>query len=281
MTHPDFIIIGAMKSGTTTLAAQLAAQQGLFLTDPKEPNFFSDDEIHARGPDWYAGLFAAAPPGALKGEASTHYTKLPTYPDTVRRLAAAGPAPKLIYMIRNPLDRAVSHYIHEWTTGEIRTDLETALERHPTLTEYGRYGMQIAPFAETFGPDRILLTSLEGLKADPEGELGRISAFIGLETPPVWQSDLGARNVSAERFRKLPFQRLLVDNPLARALRHALVPKALRERVRRARSITRRPELSEAARARLIPIFAADRDALARVFPDDPALGLCYPFLAP
>ena len=59
---PDFIIIGAMKCGTSTLAAQLACQDGVFLTTPKEPNFFSDDEIYARGHGWYRSLFAAAAP---------------------------------------------------------------------------------------------------------------------------------------------------------------------------------------------------------------------------
>ena len=86
---PDFLIIGAMKSGTSTLQAQLAVQPGLFMTTPKEPNFFSDDDIYAKGIDWYRSLFDAAAAGDLKGEASTHYTKLPDYPDTVTRLAAS------------------------------------------------------------------------------------------------------------------------------------------------------------------------------------------------
>ena len=63
MTTPDYIVIGAMKCGTTTLAAQLGAQSGLFMTTPKEPNYFSDDDVFARGPDWYSALFDAAAPG--------------------------------------------------------------------------------------------------------------------------------------------------------------------------------------------------------------------------
>ncbi|MGR3434230.1 MAG: sulfotransferase, partial [Shimia sp.] len=73
MPYPDFLIIGAMKCGTTTLAAQLGRQDGVFVCDPKEPFYFSDDAVHARGPDWYRGLFAAAAPGDLKGEGSTRY----------------------------------------------------------------------------------------------------------------------------------------------------------------------------------------------------------------
>ena len=97
---PSLAVIGAMKSGTTTLQVQLAAQTGVFMTTPKEPNFFSDDDVFAKGAGWYKGLFADAAPGDLKGEASTHYTKLPTYPDCLPRLAQMLDAPRLIYVIR-------------------------------------------------------------------------------------------------------------------------------------------------------------------------------------
>ncbi|HTO70120.1 MAG TPA: sulfotransferase, partial [Myxococcota bacterium] len=80
MRLPDFAIIGAMKCGTSTLHEQLALRSGFFMSRPKEPNFFSDDDQYARGVGWYAGLFAGAAPGQLCGESSTHYTKLPTYP---------------------------------------------------------------------------------------------------------------------------------------------------------------------------------------------------------
>ena len=68
MALPDFLIIGAMKCGTSTLQAQLAAQPGIFMTTPKEPNFFSDDAIYANGLGWYEDLFAGAGPDDRKGE---------------------------------------------------------------------------------------------------------------------------------------------------------------------------------------------------------------------
>lgn len=278
--RPDFILIGAMKCGTTTLAAQLAAQPGLFMTAPKEPNYFSDDDIFARGPDWYGALFAPAPEGALKGEASTHYTKLPTHPRTVERLQAAGVRPRFIYMIRDPIERAISHYIHEWSKEVMEADPALAFAHHPELVEYGRYGHQIAPFLSAFGPGSVLLTSLEQMTRAPETVLAEVCRFIGMEGTPAWDHSLGAQNVSAERFRKLPLHRLLVGNPAARALRHALVPKTLREKVRRARSIDERPRLPEGLRRELMRDFAEDRGLLARQFPGHPALDLCYPFLS-
>ena len=86
---PDFVIIGAMKCATSTLHEQLARQPAIFMTTPKEPNFFSDPDIWAKGMDWYRALFTGAGPHDLKGESSTHYTMLPTYPEAVPRIKAA------------------------------------------------------------------------------------------------------------------------------------------------------------------------------------------------
>lgn len=278
MSHPDYMIIGAMKCGTTSLAAQLGTQDGLFMTDPKEPYYFSDDPVFAQGPDWYAGLFADAAPGDLTGEATTHYTKRPDYPDTIARIQAAGLAPKLIYMIRNPMVRIVSHYIHAWSEGWLRDPIETALESYPRLVEYGLYGWQIAPWIDAFGPEAVLLTSLERQKLEPKAELARIAAHIGLQGP-VRLPEVEAQNVSSERVKKLPLHGLLVDHPVSAALRRALVPKALRNRVRNARKIKSRPQIPDAARPELQARFAADRTRLESFFPGDPSLDLAYPFL--
>lgn len=267
MPLPDFLIIGAMKAGTTTLQAQLAAQPGVFMSTPKEPNFFSDDDVFARGRGWYEGLFADAAPGDLKGEASTHYTKLPTYPETVARMRAMLPSPKLIYVLRDPLERAISHYRHEWTTGVMGNDVRAAFAAHPELVDYSCYAMQIAPFVEAFGRDRILLLHADDMKRDPDGVMALIGAHLG--RPDLrWDHALGEKNVSTERFRKLPMHGVLVDNPVARALRHTLVPKRLRERVRRMRAPKASADLPETLTDELRRRFAADEVELARLFPD-------------
>lgn len=275
---PDFLLIGAMKCGTSTLQTQLALQDGVFMTTPKEPNFFSNDEIYVRGRQWYEDLFANAALGDMKGEASTHYTKLPTYPDTLSRMRELLPAPRLIYMIRNPLARAVSHYIHEWTQGAMLGNPYQAFRSHPELVEYGCYGMQIAPYIEAYGTDRVFLTSLEQIKADPDGEFSRISRFLDLSEKNGWSYGLPPQNVSAERIRRFPLQGLLVDNPVARTLRQALVPKRLRRWVRSSRTMKFRPEIPPQLEESMKARFLKDRARLAEFFPDHPALNFCYPF---
>jgi len=274
---PDFVIIGAMKCATSTLATQLALQEGIFLTDPKEPNFFSDDAVHARGLDWYARLFDPARPGDLKGEASTHYTKLPTHPQTLARLKPVLPETRIIYMIRNPMDRALSHIVHEWSRGHLGRNADEAVGRAPEIVEYGRYAMQVAPWIEAYGSEAVLLTSLEQLKADPQGEMARIGAHLNLPDI-VWQTEIAAQNVSADRVRRLPFHGLIVDNALATGLRRVLMPKSVRAFIRKRRTIGDRPAFGPEARRQLEETYLADRAMLAAFFPGHPVLDLAYPF---
>ena len=131
---PDFVIMGAMKCATTTLHKQLAAQLGIFMSTPKEPCFFSNDEVYHKGLDWYQSLFRGAAPGEICGEASTNYTKMPTYPATVDRMQRHLPHVRLIYIMREPIDRLGSHYAHDWTLGDISVPIDQAIDEHPEFS---------------------------------------------------------------------------------------------------------------------------------------------------
>lgn len=278
MALPDFIIIGAMKCGTSTLAQQLGAQPGIFMTTPKEPNFFSDDAVWARGTDWYRGLFDAARPGDRKGEASTHYTKLPTHPDTIARLRPLVPHPRLVYLIRDPVDRLVSHYIHEWTMGVMSGSIDEAVENHPELVEYGCYGAQMAPWIEAFGRDAVMVQTNGRMKSDPQALLSEVAAFIGHQGAVEWL-DLPPENVSAERIRRRPLDRVLIDSAAATWLRRKLVPQGVRDRIKAGRQMRERPVLSPEARARVEARFAEDHRQLAAITGRRADIDACYPFL--
>ena len=279
MTLPDFVIIGAMKCGTSTLATQLGSQDGIFVTTPKEPNFFSDDPVHAKGLAWYEQLFADAAPGDLKGEASTHYTKLATHPHTVARMAAVLEAPRLVYLIRDPVARLVSHYMHEWSMGVLHGPLETVLDRHPELVDYSLYGRQLDPYVTHFGRDRILVMGLEEMQAAPQQALEKVCAFLGYPHRPAWQADRARENASSERIRRFPLHGLIFDNPVASALRRSLVPQGVRDRIKRARQMQTRPVLSGPRRRALEATFAKDFEMLQTLFPGRPDLARSYPFI--
>ena len=269
MRQPDFIIIGAMKSATSSLHVQLGSQPGIFMSEPKEPNFFSDDDQYRRGVDSYFGLFANADENDLCGESSTHYTKLPEYPKTVSRMKALLPAPKLIYVMRHPVARMVSHYNHQWTQNVIRCDINEALTHYPELINYGRYSYQLEPYLESFGRASILPVFFEAVKRQPQKELERVARFIGYDGPVVWSDDLAKQNASAERMRRFPGYRLLVDFPPMAHLRRTLVPQAVRDRVKS--RLAKKPvvELGAATMARLEATFDEDLGVLSAWFDVD------------
>jgi sulfotransferase family protein len=259
---PSFVIIGAMKSATSTLYEQLRRQPGIFMPALKEPNFFSDANQFAKGLDWYGELFAEAAPDDIVGEASTHYAKMPTYPETVHRLHDCLGTPKLVYVMRHPVDRLVSQYMHQWGEGDIRVPLEHALTEHDELVAYSLYAEQLQPYIATFGKANILPMFFDRILSDPHGELARLCSFIGYTGTPNWFDDKGRVNASAERVRKFPLYDLLIDHPAAEVLRRRLVPKTLRNRIRSALTVGEKPILTEDVRRQLNRTFDADLSTL-------------------
>ncbi|HMB05265.1 MAG TPA: sulfotransferase, partial [Isosphaeraceae bacterium] len=256
---PDFIIIGAMKSATSTLHEQLAVQPGIFMSRPKEPNFFSNDEIVARGPDWYRALFAAADWRDLCGESSMHYTKLPTYPRTIERMIRALPRVKLIYIMRDPIDRLVSQYLHYSIRGEIDVPIDEALARHPELTDYSRYSMQLEPFLGAFGPESVLPVFFERLVKHPQAELERICRFIGYEGQPRWDCVMRAQNVTSEQMRKSVLREMIISLPVLSGLRRRLVPRRWSECLKALWRVSpERPRLRSESVDRLRAVFDGD-----------------------
>ena len=116
MTLPTFLIIGTMKGGTTSLYRYLRQHPEVFMPERKELNFFVDEYAGppidppeernwSRGITWYEHQFADAERERAVGEASANYSRHPTYPGVAERIAAVVPNVKLIYVMRNPIDR--------------------------------------------------------------------------------------------------------------------------------------------------------------------------------
>lgn len=259
---PDFIIVGAMKCMTSTLHEQLAAQPGIFMTTPKEPYYFSNDEVFAQGEAWYRDLFSAANSGDLCGESSTHYTKLPTYPQTVERMHAAFPDLKLIYVMRHPIDRLVSQYVHEWSVRRIDCPIDAAVDKLPEMVDYSRYAYQLEPYLSTYGPDRILPVFLERLQAAPQAELERIGQFLGAADRLVWVDDRSRQNASQERMRSSWLRDAIAYAPGVSWLRRTFVPRSIRNRIKQLWKLSAKPTLSRGVEERLRGIFDADLQQL-------------------
>lgn len=241
---PDFIIIGAMKCATSSLHEQLAQQPGIFMSELKEPNFFSNDEQYAKGMDWYLSHFQDASPTDLCGESSTHYTKLPTYPQTIERLQKYLPQAKFIYVMRHPIDRLISQYIHEWSQRVISVDINQAIYQHPELIEYSLYTKQLTPYFEAFEQEKVLPVFFEEMLTNSQEELERICQFIGYKSQAKWDNELAASNVSNQRMIKSKWRDLLVETPGLKQLRRWFIPKGFRDWVKTFWTIKQKPELS-------------------------------------
>jgi sulfotransferase family protein len=263
MTKPDFIIIGAMKSATSTLHTQLSLQPSIFMSTPKEPNYFSDDEQYALGDKWYESLFSNAEKDDLCGESSTHYTKLPDHPHTIERMKQCLDNPKLIYVMRHPIDRLISHYIHQWTQNVIKCDINQAIERYDELTAYSCYAMQLEPYFEQFGKENVLPIFTEAIKDSPQEQLQKIANFIGYKGAVSWHGETEPQNVSRERIRAFPGYDFLVKSKVMTQLRRCLVPPIIRNKIKNNLSMQHRPEISEHQLKYLTTIFDQELSKLS------------------
>lgn len=244
----DFYIIGAMKSATSTLHEQLARRQAFFMSEPKEPNFFNDDALYPAQFSWYENLFALATDEQICGESSTHYTKLPTFEHTAERIFKHTPQARLVYIMRHPTQRLVSHYIHEWTEGRAGSDISHEVMTDPQYVAYSSYAYQLAPFLERFDKRQILPVFFEHLTVSKTQELERIARFLGdtSEETFVWHRDVERTNVSSQRMRKSSTREALLSIKAVRSAK-SILPAPVVERIKRIWTMRSRPVLSDEA----------------------------------
>ena len=165
---PNFIVIGAMKAGTTSLFQYLRDHPDVFMSSPKELHFFS-----ARGGkdlDWYEAHFAAAGTAIAIGEASASYTTYPDSEGVPERIAEVIPDARLIYLVRHPIERMRSHYLHRIGAGKERLPIEQALIDDPIYLGTSRYAARIERYLRCFPREQILIIRSEDLLAMRESE---------------------------------------------------------------------------------------------------------------
>lgn len=177
----DFIILGAQKCATTTLFDTLALHPRLVGSSDKEPHFFS------KGGDWrhrveeYHRLFTPRP-DALYFEGSTGYTFYPHQKLEIwKDLHAYNPALKFIYVVRDPVDRIVSAYVHNAGRGHVKNTLDRTLRTEPIYMDISRYYLQIKPFVETFGRENVLLLEFNDLIRQRRATMAKVMDFLGLD----------------------------------------------------------------------------------------------------
>jgi Sulfotransferase domain len=179
---PNFVVIGAMKSGTTSLFHYLQVHPQAHLSPLKEVDFFVEEKNWRRGLDWYRGQFEGAGPDVRAiGEASTIYTKFPKYRGVAERMARTIPDARLIYLVRDPIERIRSHYQHRVLSGAERLPIDRAVLEDHRYLDCSRYAMQIERYFEHFPRERILLATSEELRSNRLPTMRRIYSFLQID----------------------------------------------------------------------------------------------------
>jgi hypothetical protein len=186
---PNFIVIGAMKSGTTSLFHYLQAHPQAHMSPLKEVEFFVEEKNWRRGFDWYRAQFAGARPETIAiGEASTAYTKYPEFKGVPERIAQHLPDVRLIYIVRDPIERIRSHYQHRVQSGAEREPLERAVLEDDRYVNCSRYAMQIERYLPHFPREHVLLVTSERLRSSRAETLRSVYGFLGID--PTFVSDV-------------------------------------------------------------------------------------------
>jgi len=178
---PDFVVIGAMKAGTTSLHHYLDAHPGICMSSRKDTTFLAPRLAGDRDMDWYRGLFADDE--CLTGETSVGYSQHPAVTGVPGRLCELNPDARIVYVVRDPIRRLLSHYMHNLAQGRERRPIDDALE---TLDDNhyancSRYAMQIDQYLAHFDRERILVIAAEALAGDRAGTMRRLFAFLGVD----------------------------------------------------------------------------------------------------
>jgi hypothetical protein len=278
-----------MRSGTTALHDVLGRHPDIFMSEVKEPAFLADpaelaldsrvasEAGFAANPSAYLALFRDAGDVPYVGESSTHYTKLPRITGVAARMAAFAPDARILYFVRNPLERALSHYRFAVKRKTERRGMLDAIMADPFYCAVSDYATQLQPYVDTFGLDRIWVGTLEAMAADPGTELERLYDWLGVAHPDDAPRRFPKRNAIADGLaiaRGPGTLHRIGKKSVYQRLARSVAPKAARDGIRRVltRPVNpdelRDPDAMAYLRRTLIPRVAAFETLIGRSFPE-------------
>ena len=180
-TLPNLIIIGAMKCATTSLHYYLDQHPAISMSRIKELRFFVAERNWTRGIDWYRTHFDSN--ASIRGEACPGYTMYPRFSGVAKRMFETIPNAKLIYIVRDPIARITSEYMHRHLSGELRRPLNEIMETKvgEWFLMTSRYHRQLEEYLPYFSAENILILTTESLRDDRQATLARLFRFLGVD----------------------------------------------------------------------------------------------------
>jgi len=274
---PDFIIIGEMRCGSTTLWEMLDRHPAVAFPEEKELHFFDDrDGKWGRGVDWYGGLFRHIGRGMAAGEATPDYL---FHDGACERIAATVPGAKLLVILRDPKERAWSHYWHNIRRGRETLGFDEAMKAeagrmaspdvairsHFSYVTRGHYVRRLRYFERIVGRDSLSVVFLEDLIADPERCMRQVCAHLGIDAVPEVLTRMPPQRNKAD-YPRWPALSALTrrmmkgvrGNPLLR-----LPAEAFAKATRPFRTYSGQTRMDPATRDRLAEVYRASDAELA------------------
>jgi hypothetical protein len=192
MTAPNFFIIGAHKAGTTSLYNYLRGHPQVFLPSEKEP-------VHLTRPDFddpavqrdYLALFDGAGDALAIGEACTRKAWFPLFVGAPERIARLAPQAKIIYLLRDPVERMRSQYVDAVASGRERREITAALLTGAAYCYPSRYALQVDQYLRVMDRVQVMLVTSDDLRNDQRSTLSGIYRFLGLSADVDEAADMG------------------------------------------------------------------------------------------
>jgi hypothetical protein len=259
---PDFLVLGPPKTATTTVHHWLEPHDGVFVPEGKELHFF--DTHWERGLDSYASEFVLARPDQVAGEVSATYFGHPRAPE---RIAESLPDVQCIALLRDPVDRAWSHYWMQqakWAVSEPfeemmrhqMADITYSKRGHGRYLDDGRYATHLSRWERLVGRDRLLVLLTDDIRDRPAEVYRALCAFIGVspgELPPA----VGGRYNATEPVRSPRFRRFMLRAHVGKWL-----PGGVVTRMDRMNRMARPPAMPADLRRELLAWYGSELDAL-------------------
>jgi Sulfotransferase domain len=265
---PNLIVIGGMKCGTSSLHYYLSLHPEIAMSERKELDFFVAEKNWKRGIDWYSSQFAVDTP--IRGESSPNYTKFPTFAGVPERISSLLPQAKLIYLVRDPIERILSHYIHNYSAGRANDTIARVLEGPdgPHYLDCSRYFMQLEQYLRHYPSPSMLVVSTEELREGPREALETIFRFLGVDDSFHPAEFASKRNESRTftRSTRAGYALSRLSSRVGSSRVRPFIPRALARPVKafseRSAAAIERPVMDNALRQRLA---AALRDDVERL----------------
>jgi hypothetical protein len=261
MKPPDFIIIGAMRAGTTTLSDRLARHPDIGMSRLKETDFFIEEKNFSRGYDWYRSLFPSGK--RILGEASPNYSKGDVFKGVPARIRAARSDVKLIYIVRDPVDRFWSHYAHSCLVhGGLSAPTDVLAEEEGAhILASSLYFRQFSAFVDVFPAEQLKIVDFTDLIDATEETVTDICFFLGVE--PAQISSFPEKINSSEQLATTPAWALRLSQHAALTGLRSASPAWTRSVFKRVLSVV------SGAHRRTPPIDAEARERVRAAVADD------------